>query len=256
MTKDIEALVKVLKSKAGCTHEQVVEFEKEFAKSCGAEFCLAFSSVCLAMRAVSFALGFNSKDHLYLSPFVSPFIVTGPLDFGVCPVLIDITADGTLDLEQLKLNLDQPKLDCRDVIFVSHSTEKAVPMEEVDWMIESPDTVVIEDGTHCKEAGSCRYSKATLFNLANGAVITSNDASLIEQMSLYRAGGVVDGQLEVLGEASCMSPMEATLALARIKKPAKVEPVLPLYRHPYFRKRFGSLDAFFPESEAYCPLSP
>jgi len=80
-----------------CLGPDVVQFEKEFAKFCGAEHCVAFNSGTSALHIAMLLLGVGPGDEVITTPFT--FVATSwAISYvGATPVYVDID-DATFNL--------------------------------------------------------------------------------------------------------------------------------------------------------------
>jgi dTDP-4-amino-4,6-dideoxygalactose transaminase len=81
-----------------CLGPDVVQFEKDFAKFCGAEHCIAFNSGTSALHIAMLLLGVGPGDEVITTPFT--FVATSwAISYvGATPVYVDID-DATFNLD-------------------------------------------------------------------------------------------------------------------------------------------------------------
>jgi len=81
-----------------CLGPDVVQFEKDFAKFCGAEHCVAFNSGTSALHIAMLLLGVGPGDEVITTPFT--FVATSwAISYvGATPVYVDID-DATFNLD-------------------------------------------------------------------------------------------------------------------------------------------------------------
>jgi len=205
---DRQAVLRALDSGWITRGPEVEAFEQELAEYCGAQFAVAFNSGTSALWAACQAAEVGPYDRLLTSP--NSFIATAScgLHCGATLVLVDIDPQtGNLSLEQLSHNLNQPNSRGRQVIVPVHYAGIPVDMQQLDLLIKTPDTVVIEDAAAAlgsryadgQKVGCCAHSHMTMFSLhpaknitmGEGGVITTNDEELAWRLRRARNSGIV-----------------------------------------------------------------
>ena len=104
--KDIESVVKVLKSKFLTTGPVVKKFERHITKKINAKFGVSFNSATSALHVACMALGLNKNDYLWTS--VNTFVASSncALYCGAKVDFVDIEMDSyNLDLDKLEKKL-------------------------------------------------------------------------------------------------------------------------------------------------------
>src|ERR1041385_5207449 len=105
--KEIDAAIaRVIDNCTFCLGPDVAQFEKDFAKFCGAEHCLGFNSGTSALHVAMIIAGVGPGDEVITTPYT--FIATSwAISYvGAKPVYVDI--------DETTFNLD-PKLAARAV---------------------------------------------------------------------------------------------------------------------------------------------
>jgi dTDP-4-amino-4,6-dideoxygalactose transaminase len=92
------AIARTLDNCSFCLGPDVVQFEKDFAKFCGAEHCVAFNSGTSALHIALMLLGVGQDGEVITTPFT--FVATSwAISYvGAKPVYVD-TEDGTMNLD-------------------------------------------------------------------------------------------------------------------------------------------------------------
>ncbi len=91
--KDINAVVKVLKSK-NLTQGPIVEkFENELKNFMGAKYCCALSSGTGALHLAGLSLGWGKEDYIITTPISFLATSNSILYCGAKPLFIDINED-------------------------------------------------------------------------------------------------------------------------------------------------------------------
>jgi dTDP-4-amino-4,6-dideoxygalactose transaminase len=92
------AIAKTIDNCSFCLGPDVAQFEKDFAKYCGAEHCVAFNSGTSALHVAMLLLGVGPGDEVITTPFT--FVATSwAISYvGARPVYVDID-DATFNLD-------------------------------------------------------------------------------------------------------------------------------------------------------------
>src|ERR1700722_564977 len=97
--KDLDAAIaRALDNCSFCLGPDVTQFEKDFAKFCGAEHCLGFNSGTSALHVALLLLGIKPGDEIITTPFT--FVATSwAISYvGAKPVYVDVE-DATMNLD-------------------------------------------------------------------------------------------------------------------------------------------------------------
>jgi dTDP-4-amino-4,6-dideoxygalactose transaminase len=92
------AIARTLDNCSFCLGPDVVQFEKDFAKFCGAQHCVAFNSGTSALHIALMLLNVGAGDEVITTPFT--FVATSwAISYvGAKPVYVDVE-DGTMNLD-------------------------------------------------------------------------------------------------------------------------------------------------------------
>jgi dTDP-4-amino-4,6-dideoxygalactose transaminase len=97
--KELDAVIaRTLDNCSFCLGPDVVQFEKDFAKFCGAQHCVAFNSGTSALHIALMLLGVGPGDEVITTPFT--FVATSwAISYvGAKPVYVDVD-DATMNLD-------------------------------------------------------------------------------------------------------------------------------------------------------------
>src|SRR5258706_9481965 len=97
--KDIDAAIaRPLDNCSFCLGPDVAQFEKDFARFCGAQHCVAFNSGTSALHVALLLLDIRPGDEVITTPYT--FVATSwAISYvGAKPVYVDIE-DGTMNLD-------------------------------------------------------------------------------------------------------------------------------------------------------------
>ena len=104
--KDINAVVKVLKSKLLTQGPVTLEFEKKLSKYFKSKFSLAVSSGTSALNIAAKVLGWEKGDLVFVSPITFLASANCIVNTGAIPKFIDINLnDYSIDLDKLEKEL-------------------------------------------------------------------------------------------------------------------------------------------------------
>lgn len=190
---DIGAVVQVLKGDWLTQGPAVPAFEDALATKVGAQHAVAFSSGTAALHGATLAAGLGPGDLVQTSPLT--FVASAN-----CARYVGAEV-GLVDIDPATLNID--------LTLVDRAAAAVVPVHfaglPVDLRALDPrPRVVIEDAAHALGArtpdgpvGSCARSDMTMFSFhpvkhittAEGGVITTNDASLADELRRARSHG-------------------------------------------------------------------
>ena len=92
------AIARTLDNCSFCLGPDVVQFEKDFAKFCGAQHCVAFNSGTSALHVALLLLDIKPGDEIITTPYT--FVATSwAISYvGATPVYVDVE-DGTMNLD-------------------------------------------------------------------------------------------------------------------------------------------------------------
>lgn len=204
---DIAAVGHSLKQTMITRGELVKQFEEAFAKDCGANYAVAFNSGTAALQAAYFAGNVGPGDTILSTPNTFVSTVGAAVELGASPVFVDICLNtGNLNLDQVALNLRQPKSRGKYIVAPVHFSGIPVDMQHLDKIIDNPETLVVEDAAHAvgsrykdgSKVGCCTWSHMTIFSFhpaktmttGEGGLVTTNDPDLYHRLQLYRNNGI------------------------------------------------------------------
>lgn len=203
--RDIEAVVKVLRSGALTQGPAILEFERQVCQYTGAKFAVAVSSATAGLHLSYMALGLRSGDSILTSPitFVSTanaaYYCSGKVRFAdINPSTANIAFDA------VKSSLDSYD-DIKIVVPVLFGGS-ADGIIDVTKYAQAKGKFVVEDAAHglggsyeCgAKIGSCKYSDCTVFSLhpvksiaaGEGGVITTNNEAIYNSLLRLRSHGI------------------------------------------------------------------
>ena len=209
--KDINSVIKVLKSPYLTQGPKIYETEKYIANYVGSKYAVLVSS-CTAGLHISYKalnLKFNSKT--VLSPIT--FVATGnaSLYCGSKVIFSDINEDSVnLSPHSLEKVINQ-KSNVKCIMPV-HFGGVPCDMKKINLIARRKKIKIIEDAAHAmgakyitgEKVGSCKYSDLTVFSFhpvkiiagGEGGIVTTNSKKLYLKLLEYRSHGISKNEHE------------------------------------------------------------
>ena len=240
--KDIEGVVRVLRSDWLTQGPKVKEFEDALCRYTGSRYAVAVSSGTGGLHIACLAAGIGGGDEVITSPMTFAASANCAIYCGARPVFADVREDTVnIDPNEIEKNLSKKTAAVIPVHFAGHPCD----MEALAGIAGKNRLIVIEDAAHALGAeykdskiGSCRYSDMTVFSFhpvktittgEGGAVLTNNER-LYKKLLLLRTHGIerIDFKDKSAGpwyyEVQClgfnyrMSDIQAALGISQLKK--------------------------------------
>ncbi|MHA1720706.1 MAG: DegT/DnrJ/EryC1/StrS family aminotransferase [Promethearchaeota archaeon] len=197
--KEIEEVIKVVKSKFLIEGKNTREFETKFAKFTGAKHAITVVNGTSALHLAMTALGIGPRDEVITTPFT--FIASSnAITFnGAIPVFVDVDIDTyNIDPEKIRAAIT----DKTKAIMPVHIFGNPTNMKEIMEIAEQNDLYVIED---CAQAHDARINGKHVGNFGTlgvfsfygtknliggeGGAILSNDDELNEKIRSIKNHG-------------------------------------------------------------------
>lgn len=200
--EDIDSAVhKVIESANFILGEELKNFEDEFAKFCGARFCVGLNSGTSALHLALLAKGIGRGDEVITTP--NTFIATcAAISYtGATPRLVDINPE-TYTLEPEKFE-DVISSKTKAVIPV-HLYGQAAEMKAIIEIAKNKDIAVVEDA--CQAHGAEHYKKKVPISdigafsfypgknigaYGEGGCIVTNNREVEEKVRAFRDHGQI-----------------------------------------------------------------
>jgi len=194
------AIARVLDSCAFCLGPEVEQFEKDFARYCGADHCIGFNNGTSALHVAMLLLGIGPGDEVITTPFT--FVATS---WAICyagarPVFVDIEED-TFNLDP---NLVERAITSRTrAILPVHLYGHPADLDRLLAISQQNNLPLIEDaaqahgakfrgrsvGTFGKMSCYSFYPGKNLGACGEGGALVTNDASLAKHARALRDHG-------------------------------------------------------------------
>jgi perosamine synthetase len=174
---DKDAVLRVLDSDRLTQGLEVDAFEKEFAKTVGAPYAVAFSSGTAALHAAAYVA--NGQDDFITSALTFVASANCGVYVGGRPVFADIESD-TWNVSVRTLR-DANNFQTSAVVPV-HFAGYPCDIKAIRDVAPFPDIDIIEDACHAlgvPSVGSCQYSDFTCFSFHPAKAITTAEGGMV-----------------------------------------------------------------------------
>ncbi len=227
--REIEEVVKVLKSGFIAQGPKVVEFEDNFAEYAGTEYAVAASSGTTALHLALLSLGLEKGDEVITTPFSFAATANSILYTGAKPVFADINPQ-TYNLDPYKI--EEAITDKTKAIMPVHLYGQPADMDSINQIAGKYDLHVIEDAA---QAHGARYKDRMVGSLGDvacfsfyptknmttseGGMITTNDSELADTARILRAHGETERYTHtILGYNFRMTDIAAAIGVVQLKR--------------------------------------
>ena len=201
-SKDINEVMKVIKSNFITQGPKVQEFEKALAKYSGAKYAVAVSHGTAALHLAYLVLGLKKGDEVITTP--NTFVATSNmlLAVGAKPVFCDIHED-TYNIDERKI--EKLITSKTKAIVPVHFAGQTCAMAKINRLAKKYKLKVVEDACHAlgaryrsSKVGSCKYSDMAVFSFhpvkpittGEGGAILTNDKKYYDKLVHLRSHGV------------------------------------------------------------------
>ena len=204
--KDIQSVLKVLKSSWLTQGPAIPAFEQALAKYCGARYAVALSSGTAALHLACLAMGVQKGDEVITSPNSFAATANCILYAGGRPVFCDVEPEQwNLDPSKLEKHLSRKIKGIIPVHFAGHPCD----MESIAKIARKKKLFVLEDACHALggeyrigkkkyRAGSCSHSDAAILSFhpvksiatGEGGAVLTNRKDIYKKILAFRTHGI------------------------------------------------------------------
>lgn len=198
--KDIEAVVRVLKSDYLTCGPEIEKLERKLCEITGAKYAVAISNGTAALHAACYAAGIEEGDEVITTPITFAASANCALYCGAMPVFADINEETfNIDPKQIAEKVT-PKT--KAVVAVDY-TGQAVELDEIKDICNKKKLVLIEDGAHSigtlyKGVPVGQIADMTTFSFhpvktvtgGEGGAILTNSEEYYQRLLLFRTHGI------------------------------------------------------------------
>jgi dTDP-4-amino-4,6-dideoxygalactose transaminase len=240
--EEINEVVDSLRSGWITTGPKVKRFEESFKEYVGAPFAVALSSATAGLHLAMLALQLKPGDEVITTPMTFAATVSMIVQGGGTPILADIEASGTLNID---VNEIRKKITPRTRAIVPvHFAGQPCDMDEIFALAREFNLTVIEDaahaiGTEYKGARIGSLDSTSVFSFhpiknittGEGGMVATRDERIAEEISLmkfhgmnreawkrYEASGTPNYDIVMPGFKYNMMDLQAALGLHQLEK--------------------------------------
>ena len=250
-SKDIDAVIKVLKSDFLTQGTNVPKFEKKISKKVGSKYAVAVNSATSALHIACMSLGVKKNDVVWTSANSFVASINCAKYLGAKVDFIDIDKNTyNLSVHDLKKKLIVAKKNNKlpKLIIVVHFAGFPCELKKIYKLSKTYKFKIVEDASHAIGAkyfgnyiGNCKYSDVAVFSFHPVKIITSgeggmcltNNKNFRDKMLLLRSHGIAKEnnkhkrkkinqpwyyEQQILGYNYRMSDIHAALGVSQLKK--------------------------------------
>jgi UDP-4-amino-4,6-dideoxy-N-acetyl-beta-L-altrosamine transaminase len=214
--KDIESVVKVLRSDFLTQGPAVPKFEKKLCNYTGSKYAVAVNSCTSALHIACLALDLGPGDVLWTSPITFVASANCALYCGATVDFVDIDPDTALmSVQALKDKLQEAEKNgiLPKIIIPVHFSGQSCDMKDISELGKKYGFKIIEDAAHAigasylaSKIGSCQYSDVVVFSFHPVKIITTgeggaaltNSLEVANKMRLLRSHGITRNPKEMI----------------------------------------------------------
>ena len=183
---------------------EVAQFEKDFARFCGAKHGIACVNGTVTLRIALMALGLQAGDEVIVPPYTFLATATAVVEANATPIFVDIDRNTfNLDLAAIEAAIT-PRT--RAIICV-HLGGLPCDMDALMSLAKKHNLKVIEDAAHAHGSayksrpvggighiGSFSFQSSKNLNSGEGGILTTNDDALADACrSIHNCGRIAGG---------------------------------------------------------------
>jgi UDP-4-amino-4,6-dideoxy-N-acetyl-beta-L-altrosamine transaminase len=201
--KDIDRVVKVLKSNFITQGPEIENFEKSFAKYVGAKYAVACATGTAALHLSCMALNISSKSNVITSSITFAASANCAEFVGARVEFLDIDSETyCMSAKSLEEKLKKKKI---DLVIPVHMCGHSADMKKIYQLKKKYKFNIIEDSCHGlggkyngHKIGSCKFSDISTFSFhpvkpittGEGGMITTNNNKIFKKLKLLRTHGI------------------------------------------------------------------
>ena len=213
--KDIQEVVKVLKSDYLTQGPISINFEEAIANYTNSNYGVSASSATAALHISCLALGLKKDDIVWTSPITFVASANCAVYCGAKVEFVDIDSKTyNISVKSLAKKLEVARVQNKlpKIIIPVHLSGQSCDMIEIHKLSKKYKFKIIEDASHAiggkykdEPIGNCKYSDITVFSFhpvkiittGEGGMCTTNDAKLANKLCLYRSHGITRHETEM-----------------------------------------------------------
>jgi len=248
--RDINEVIKTLKSPFLTQGPKVIKFEKQIAIKVNAKYAATTNSATSALHISCLALGFQKDDILWTSP--NTFVASSncALHIGGKVDFVDIDyLTGNIDINLLEKKLLRAKKQNKlpKILVPVHFSGLPTEQQKIYKLSKKYNFKIIEDASHSlgakyknEKVGSCKWSDINIFSFHpvkiittfEGGCATTNKKIIYEKLKLFLNHGITKEkkkfkfkqnkswyyEQQLLGLNYRMTDVSASIGLSQLKK--------------------------------------
>jgi dTDP-4-amino-4,6-dideoxygalactose transaminase len=237
--KDIDNVVKVLRSLFLTTGAVVDEFEKEFSQYLGCKYSIGLTSCTAALHLALLTLGISPGDEVITTPMTFIATVNAIIYVGAMPVFVDVEPDtGNINADLIEGAITSKT----KAVLPVHLYGQMCDMKCISSIADKHHLYIIEDAAHAIEAHRDGRRPGELSHMAcfsfyatknitsgEGGAISTNNKGAAEILRKLRLHGMSKSaaeryserykhwDMEMLGWKYNMSNIQAAMLLNQLK---------------------------------------
>lgn len=238
--KDIEEVIKILKSDYITQGPKIKEFEDNIANLIGTKYCVAVSNGTAALHAACFAAGVKPGDEVITTPLTFAASSNCALYLGAKPVFADINpVTYNIDPDEIEKKITSKT----KAIIPVHYTGAPCEMDRIMDLANKYNLVVIEDAAHALGAEYNGLKVGSIGDMAEfsfhpvkhittgeGGAITTNNREYYQKLLMFRTHGITKDEDKIsnndpwhyeqqfLGYNYRITDIQAALGLGQLSK--------------------------------------
>jgi len=283
--KDINSVIKVLRSDWITQGPTVKAFEIAISKYTGAKYAVAVSNGTAALHIACLAVGIEKGDEVITSPITFLASANCVIYCGGKPIFADVQEDtGNIKSEEINAKITKRTKMLIPVHYAGHPCD----MEKIQQIAKRNKLFIIEDSAHALGAkykgskiGSCKYSDMTILSFhpvkhitaGEGGMVLTNRRDLYKKLLILRNHGITkekyvnvpDGdwyyEMQLLGYNYRITDIQSALGISQLKRLAEFvrrrREIVQIYNRefknsPYFNTPVEKTYAY--SSYHLCPI--
>jgi len=206
--KDINSVIKVLKSKFLTKGPQVPYFEKKVSRIVKSKFAVAVNSGSSALHLACLAIGIKSGDIVWTVPNTYAASANCAINCGATINFVDIDSETwNISIENLekKLKIAKKRKKLPKLLIPVHFAGQPTEQKKIWLLSKKYKFKILEDASHSfgakhhkEPVGSCRWSDITVFSFhpvkiittGEGGMAVTNNKTYYHKMKMYRENGI------------------------------------------------------------------
>lgn len=230
--------------------QAVQDFEKGFARLCGAKFCLGVGSGTDALRTALLAIGVGFGDEVITPPISYTSTSLAIAHCNALPIFVDVLENGNIDPSKIEAAIT-PKT---KAILIVHMYGNACDVDKIKKIAKKHKLFLVDDCAHSQGARykgrpigsltdiSCFsfYPTKNLGAWGDAGGITTNDKELFEGAKLFKNYGEKNQNYsEVIGYNSKLDTIQAIVLGEKLKHLGKWNKQRSIRAEYYTKKLAG-----------------